>query len=91
MFQFLHQQANLLGILGVILILIAYTLLQVGKMSAASVSYSLLNALGAALILISLYFYWNLASGVIEIAWLIISVYGLLMAIRRYYRVRRHK
>ena len=86
LFQFIQHSANFLGITGVILILIAYTLLQIGKMSAESVSYSLLNALGAVLILISLYFYWNLASGVIEIAWLIISTYGLVKAIRHKYR-----
>ncbi len=87
--QFLHHNANFLGIFGVVLILIAYSLLQLEKMSAYGVIYSLLNALGAVLILISLYFYWNLASGIIEIAWLIISTYGLIKAIQRY--IKRKK
>lgn len=87
--QFLHHNANLLGILGVVLILVAYSLLQLEKMSASGITYSLLNALGAVLILISLYFYWNLASGVIEISWLIISTYGLIKSIQRYIKQKK--
>lgn len=79
--NFLSQDANILGIIGVFLVLLAYVLLQIDKMKAAWISYSLLNALGSGLILISLYFYPNLASCVIEVAWFIISVYGLIKSI----------
>lgn len=77
-----HEIANPIGIAGVILILIAYSLLQMGRMSQGNVAYSLLNVVGSLLILYSLYFYWNLASGIIEIAWLIISIYGLFKSLR---------
>ncbi len=80
--QWLSQQANFLGVVGVFLVLLAYLLLQLEKMSAKSVLYSLLNTVGSLLILISLYFYWNLASGIIEMAWLFISIYGLVRAIQ---------
>jgi membrane-bound ClpP family serine protease len=88
--NFLAAEANLLGIIGVFLVLLAYILLQTGKMKAAWISYSLLNAAGSGLILISLYFYWNLASGVIEVAWFIISLYGLIKSIYKHYHPKVH-
>jgi len=75
-----HEVANPVGIVGVIIILIAYLLLQLDRMSQDSVFYSLLNTIGSVLILYSLYFYWNLPSGIIEIAWLLISIFGLFKA-----------
>jgi hypothetical protein len=86
----IEKYANLLGVIGVFLVLLAYVLLQVGKMKAAWVSYSLLNLVGSGLILVSLYFYWNLASGVIEIAWFLISLYGLVNSMLKYSRQRRY-
>jgi len=38
---------------------------------------------GALLILISLYFSFNLASFIIEIAWLLISIFGLFKALSK--------
>lgn len=76
--QLLQELSNGLGVFGVLLVLLAYVLLQIDKMKAWWISYSLLNLVGSGLILISLYFYWNLASGIIEIAWFIISLYGLI-------------
>ncbi len=73
-----NESANYIGLVGVVLVLVAYLLLQVERMSAKSVMYSFLNAIGSVFILVSLYYHWNLASGVIEIVWLIISLYGLI-------------
>lgn len=77
---------NLIGIAGVVLIVTAYFLLQINQLTVAHSLYSLLNALGAVFILISLYFYWNLPSAIIEVIWLIVSIFGL---IRIYYRNKR--
>lgn len=74
--------ANIIGIMGVILILLAYVLLQCGKLQPLSFLYPFLNLLGAIMILISLGFAWNLPSAVIETVWVIVSVFGLL----RWYR-----
>jgi hypothetical protein len=76
--------ANFLGIIGVILMLAAYMLIQTNRMSSASMSYSLLNAIGSFLVLVSLFFYWNLPAGIIESAWLILSLYGLAKALMRH-------
>ena len=81
---YVFETANIIGVIGVILVLTAYLLLQLDRLSQDAISYSLLNVVGSILILYSLYFYWNLASGIIETAWLIISLYGLIKSIRLY-------
>lgn len=86
--KLLESQYNLIGIIGVITMLVAYLLLQVDKLRQDSMTYSVLNLVGAALILVSLYYAWNLAAGVIEIAWLVISLFGVIKA---YYLKRRNK
>ncbi|MFK7885980.1 MAG: cyclic nucleotide-binding protein [Gammaproteobacteria bacterium] len=69
------------GLVGVALILIAYACLQTGRMRAGQRRFSALNAVGAALILFTLYFDFNLSAVVIESAWLVISLYGIATAI----------
>ncbi|MEE8119712.1 MAG: cyclic nucleotide-binding protein [Gammaproteobacteria bacterium] len=71
---------DLVGIIGVILILAAYLLLQIGTVTVQSLWYSLANAIGAVLILFSLYFDFNLPSVIIELAWLAISLIGITRA-----------
>jgi len=73
---------NILGIAGVVLILTAYLALQLEKMDPKSVAYSFLNGAGAAFILVSLYFDFNLSAALIESAWLLISIFGLFKAMR---------
>lgn len=59
------------------MILTAYGSLQLERMSAKDRIYNVLNLFGAALILVSLLFKFNLSAFIIELAWLFISVYGL--------------
>ena len=72
---------DILGILGVICILGAYLALQLEKLDPKSALYSGLNALGAALVLLSLYYDFNLSAALIESAWLVISIFGLFKAL----------
>jgi len=72
---------DILGISGVAIILAAYLALQLDKLTVQDWRYSAANAAGAALILISLFFSFNLASFIIEIAWLLISIFGLFKAL----------
>lgn len=67
-----------IGLLGVGAILVAYFLLQASRMKVRDLSYSILNGVGALLILYSLLFNWNTASVVIEIFWFSISLYGVI-------------
>lgn len=77
MYDFLLGISNSVGMLGVVLILIAYYFLSVGRWSAKQMMFQFLNFLGAWFILYSLYFHWNTASVTIEIAWIIISIVGM--------------
>lgn len=72
--------ADIIGIIGVILVLIAYGLLNTNRIFALNLSYQLLNFFGALMILFSLYFSWNLASALVEFAWVIISLIGIYRA-----------
>lgn len=73
-----YQWFDLVGNVGVFLILLSYLLMQLEKLDSKSAAFSLCSACGAALILVSLYFEFNLSAFVIEFFWLIISLYGLV-------------
>ncbi|MGJ8562620.1 MAG: CBU_0592 family membrane protein [Alphaproteobacteria bacterium] len=73
---------DFVGMTGVFFVLATYLLLQLKKVDPTTPLYSGLNALGAVLILISLYFNFNLSSALIECAWLLISLFGLVQACR---------
>ena len=68
---------DLVGNLGVLLMVIAYLLLQLEKLSSSALSYLLLNAVGAMMVMISLMFRFNLSAFLMEAFWLLISLYGL--------------
>jgi predicted membrane protein len=68
---------DLVGNVGVLLMVVAYLLLQLEKLSSSAVSYLLLNAVGAVLVIISLMFRFNLSAFFMEAFWLLISLYGL--------------
>ena len=68
---------DLTGLIGVLLILVAYLLLQLDRLPSSSPSYSLLNAAGALLIIVSLIFDFNLSAFVVEAFWFLISLLGL--------------
>ena len=69
---------DLLGIIGVVLIVATYMLLQLEKLSATSFLYSATNGVGASLILVSLIYEFNLSAFIIEAFWLLISIYGIV-------------
>ncbi len=78
----LEKSSDTVGIMGVVLLLIAYYLLSTGKMSPHSLRYQLLNLSGAIFILFSLMFHWNTASVLIELAWIAISSIGIFRIYR---------
>jgi paired small multidrug resistance pump len=61
---------------------VAYYLTISGRLDMRRPLYSLLNAIGAALLLISLTVDFNLGATVIEGCWLAISFYGLVRSLR---------
>ena len=69
---------DLIGLIGVAAYLSAYGLLQLGALKVEDSRYALLNALGALLILYSLFFDFNLASFITQAAWLMLTALGYI-------------
>lgn len=68
---------DVIGTIGVSLILLAYFLVQTERITSQNLYYPLLNLLGALLLLVSLMVHWNTASVIIELFWIVISLYGI--------------
>jgi len=68
---------DFVGSIGVGIIIITYVLLQIGKIKSETLIYSVLNAFGASLILISLFYSFNLSAFIVEFFWVLISIYGI--------------
>ncbi len=75
--------ANLVGLIGVAFILLAYFLLQLNKITPLNWGYPLLNLLGALMILFSLGYDWNLPAVLMESAWALVSIFGLIQIRKR--------
>ena len=83
LFEIMSKLSDPVGIVGVVLLLVAYCLLSTNKMSAHSMKYQVVNCLGACMILFSLCFHWNTASVIIEIAWILISIISMCRLYRQ--------
>ncbi|WP_339932921.1 hypothetical protein [uncultured Brevundimonas sp.] len=70
--------ADALGVVGVLLILIAYAGATSGRLDARRAPALLLNLAGALLILVSLYFDFNLSAVLMEGAWALVAIIGLV-------------
>lgn len=68
---------DILGTLGVAIILVAYVLLQIDRLRSDHPAYSLMNAVGAAMILVSLWHDFNFSSFLMEFFWLLVSLFGI--------------
>jgi hypothetical protein len=76
--RLIYSWFDIAGLIGVVLIIVAYLLLQLGKLPSTAPSYSLLNAVGAFLVMASLWFDFNLSAFLMEAFWFLISLVGLL-------------
>lgn len=65
------------GTFGTAIIIITYVLLQLERVRSEQLLYSMLNAAGAALIIISLCFNFNFPAFIVEFFWLLISLFGI--------------
>ena len=72
---------DLLGNVGVAMILIAYMLVQLGRLDARGLVASLVNAAGAGLVVLSLSVDFNLSAFVVETMWCLISLFGVARAL----------
>jgi hypothetical protein len=74
---------DVIGMIGVSLVLSAFGLLNMNKVTSSTMMYQLMNLLGSMLLLFSLCFHLNIASVVIEIAWMLISLVGIYRALKK--------
>lgn len=72
-----YEAHDFIGNLGVALILGTYFLVQIRRLDATGLPFLVANCLGAALILYSLRFDFNLSAFFIEAIWLLISLVGI--------------
>ncbi|GLQ46394.1 hypothetical protein GCM10007862_14450 [Dyella lipolytica] len=71
------------GYIGVVLVLLAFLLLQAHKLHGNGLVYQLMNVLGAIGVLLSLLFgTFNAAAFFMQVAWLLIGVYGIARGMR---------
>ena len=83
------QWFDWVGFAGVALIVVAYFLVQAGRLRGDSMSNQVLNALGALAVMVSLVFgTFNFPAFVLEAIWLAVSVYGMVWSARRRRRSR---
>ncbi|GAA5006731.1 hypothetical protein FNZ56_04875 [Pseudoluteimonas lycopersici] len=77
------QWYDWIGILGTLMVLGAFFLLQAGKIHGNRLAYQLLNLLGAAGVLVSLVGKFNFPVLLLEGAWIVISLYGIVRTFRK--------
>jgi multidrug transporter EmrE-like cation transporter len=75
---------DLIGNVGVVVLMITYLMLQLNKLRSDELAYSLLNAVGASLIVLSLLVNFNLSAMLMEVFWVLISLVGIY----RYFRLK---
>jgi hypothetical protein len=78
---------DFVGNIGVVIMIVAYLLLQLNRLDSNSLAYSLLNAFGAGLVILSLSVNFNLSAFIMEVFWVLISLIGIY----RYLRTRMLK
>jgi multidrug transporter EmrE-like cation transporter len=75
---------DFIGNIGVVVLMIAYLMLQLNKLRSDGLAYSVLNAAGASLIIVSLLVNFNLSALLMEVFWVLISFVGIY----RYFRLK---
>jgi hypothetical protein len=73
-----YSISDFIGNCGVILLMGTFLFVQLGKIKVESILYNVVNGIVAILLLINLYFKPNLSGIVIEVWWLMLSVYGFV-------------
>lgn len=75
---------DFVGNVGVVVLMITYLLLQLNRLRSDDLAYSMLNAIGASLIVVSLLVNFNFSAFLMEVFWVLISFVGIY----RYFRLK---
>ena len=70
------------GIAGTLAVLVAFFLLQAGKLSGTGIVYQLLNLFGSGGVLVSLLGKFNVSVFELEDVWMAICAYGIVRTLR---------
>ena len=70
------------GIAGTLAVLVAFFLLQAGRLSGTGIVYQLLNLFGSGGVLVSLLGKFYVSVFVLEAVWMAISAYGIVRTLR---------
>jgi hypothetical protein len=73
---------DLLGLTGVLVMNVSYIKVQLRRDYAKTLSFSLLNFIGAALLILSLLNKWNVAAVASNAIWAATSVYGIYRCLK---------
>ena len=77
------QWYDWVGMIGTLMVLGAFFLLQAGRVHGNGLAYQLLNLFGAAAILVSLWGSFNISVFLLEAAWVAVSMYGIARTLRK--------
>lgn len=81
---------DVVGLIGTLMILAAFFLLQARRLSGTGLPYQLLNLFGAAGVLVSLLGTFNLSVFLLESAWILVSAFGIWQSLRQRQRGRNN-
>ncbi len=74
---------DLVGLVGSVLVVGSYFLLQSGRLAGTGLPYQSINIVGSACILVSLIGGFNLAVALLQCTWIAISLYGIARGLAR--------
>lgn len=74
---------DVVGLAGTLMILAAFFMQQIGRLSGTDLAYQSMNLLGAAGILVSLLGSFNLSVFLLEVAWVLVSAYGIARTLKQ--------
>ena len=75
--EYTYEWSDFIGNIGVVILVGTFALLQFDKINPKGFWYSFNNMIVALLLLVNLYYKPNISSIIIEIFWILLSVYGL--------------
>jgi hypothetical protein len=76
------QWYDWIGMAGTVLVVVAFFLLQAGRLDGNRLTYQAMNLLGAAGILVSLWGSFNISVFLLEATWVAISAYGIVRSFK---------
>ncbi|MDE8034815.1 permease [Actinobacillus equuli subsp. haemolyticus] len=81
--EIVNTSAHIVGFIGMACVVLAFWFVVSERWKPTSLSYNILNGIGAVLLILSLCVHFNLGSFVIEVFWISISAMGIYKNLTR--------